>query len=145
MPCKAQIRDDKTIPMVQDKPTFTFQLQSIVYHVIFRNFDDNPSSSSQGSPRGMGDISACAEGVQALISYRCLDPVIIECRRVERCDRRIPNASPLPHEAEDKFKGEIADGDPTATSDVQDPFCSGISVPSAEPGVFVAHVPGMKV
>lgn len=24
-------------------------------------------------------------------------------------------------------------------------FCAGISVPSAEPGKFVAHVPGMKV
>ncbi|KAJ7598750.1 P-loop containing nucleoside triphosphate hydrolase protein [Mycena floridula] len=44
----------------------------------------------------------------------------------------------LPNEAAEKFKRDAAD------SDVPIEFCKGITVTSAEPGVFVAHVPGMK-
>ncbi|KAJ7760973.1 P-loop containing nucleoside triphosphate hydrolase protein [Mycena metata] len=54
---------------------------------------------------------------------------------------------PLPDEAADKFHADAdakdapldADGQPAAVE-----FCAGITVTSAEPGVFVAHVPGMK-
>ncbi|KAJ6594589.1 P-loop containing nucleoside triphosphate hydrolase protein [Mycena capillaripes] len=54
---------------------------------------------------------------------------------------------PLPNEAADKFHADPdaedapvgADGQPAVVE-----FCSGITVTSAEPGVFVAHVPGMK-
>ncbi|KAJ7031001.1 P-loop containing nucleoside triphosphate hydrolase protein [Mycena alexandri] len=54
---------------------------------------------------------------------------------------------PLPDEAADKFHADAdatdapldADGQPAAVD-----FCAGITVTSAEPGVFVAHVPGMK-
>lgn len=64
---------------------------------------------------------------------------------------------PLEHEADQKFKGNAAttdqDAEDTTTSgeeSVQDDggeleFCAGVSVASADPGVFVAHVPGMKV
>lgn len=90
---------------------------------------------SQPAPKGFKPLSATDASIR-------LSSNAVEWKDVIVAFRTRP---PLPHEAEDKFKGEIADGDPTATSDVQDPFCSGISVPSAEPGVFVAHVPGMKV
>ncbi|KAJ7467033.1 P-loop containing nucleoside triphosphate hydrolase protein [Mycena latifolia] len=54
---------------------------------------------------------------------------------------------PLPNEAADKFHA-----DPDAKDAVVDEagkvapveFCAGITVTNAEPGVFVAHVPGMK-
>ncbi|KAJ7646606.1 P-loop containing nucleoside triphosphate hydrolase protein [Roridomyces roridus] len=46
---------------------------------------------------------------------------------------------PLPNEAADKFHAE---DDAPETGPVE--FCAGITVTSAEPGVFVAHVPGMK-
>ncbi|EJD43841.1 P-loop containing nucleoside triphosphate hydrolase protein [Auricularia subglabra TFB-10046 SS5] len=47
---------------------------------------------------------------------------------------------PLPNEAAEKFQ---ADGG-SAEEANQVEFCSGITVTSAEPGVFVAHTPGMK-
>ncbi|SJK96965.1 uncharacterized protein ARMOST_00214 [Armillaria ostoyae] len=47
---------------------------------------------------------------------------------------------PLPGEAEGKFQSTPADGE----DDVPVEACIGIAVKSAEPGVFVAHVPGMK-
>ncbi|KAK0225394.1 P-loop containing nucleoside triphosphate hydrolase protein [Armillaria fumosa] len=48
---------------------------------------------------------------------------------------------PLPGEAVSKFHSTPADGkDDVPTVEV----CLGITVKSAEPGVFVAHVPGMK-
>ena len=60
---------------------------------------------------------------------------------------------PLPDEAASKFKGNDEDADkPTSDDTPSAPelapeveFCAGITVASAEPGVFVAHVPGMKV
>jgi kinesin family protein 2/24 len=72
---------------------------------------------------------------------------------------------PLEHEAEDKFgpaaplddivrKTESEGGSTNLTEQtgesaedgpVKVEFCTGISVTSAEPGEFVAHVPGMKV
>ncbi|KAJ7587026.1 P-loop containing nucleoside triphosphate hydrolase protein [Mycena floridula] len=42
----------------------------------------------------------------------------------------------LPNEAAEKFRAE------DNSDDVE--FCAGITVTSAEPGIFVAHVPGMK-
>ncbi|KAI0821454.1 P-loop containing nucleoside triphosphate hydrolase protein [Irpex lacteus] len=62
----------------------------------------------------------------------------------------------LEHEADQKFKGNAAttgqDAKDTTTSgeeSAQDDggeleFCAGVSVASADPGVFIAHVPGMK-
>lgn len=47
----------------------------------------------------------------------------------------------LPNEAAEKFK---ADGGNEEDADKVE-FCSGITVTSAEPGIFVAHTPGMKV
>ncbi|KAJ7233913.1 P-loop containing nucleoside triphosphate hydrolase protein [Mycena rebaudengoi] len=47
----------------------------------------------------------------------------------------------LPNEAGEKFHG---DPDAEDASEAPVEFCSGISVTSAEPGVFVAHVPGWK-
>ncbi|PBK95319.1 P-loop containing nucleoside triphosphate hydrolase protein [Armillaria gallica] len=47
---------------------------------------------------------------------------------------------PLPGEAVGKFQSTPADGE----DDVPVEVCIGITVKSAEPGVFVAHVPGMK-
>lgn len=55
---------------------------------------------------------------------------------------------PLPNEAADKFHADPDAKDAPVDEDGQLPaveFCSGITVTSAEPGVFVAHVPGMKV
>ena len=59
---------------------------------------------------------------------------------------------PLQNEAADKFKGNPDEGiseseaaAAEATEEFKVDFCPGISVPSAEPGVFVLHVPGMKV
>ncbi|KAI0684847.1 P-loop containing nucleoside triphosphate hydrolase protein [Cytidiella melzeri] len=59
---------------------------------------------------------------------------------------------PLDHEAEQKFG--VSHPDPEVATDYTAPgdvegqpkfeFCSGIEAASAEPGVFVAHVPGMK-
>jgi kinesin family protein 2/24 len=46
---------------------------------------------------------------------------------------------PLANEATDKFQSQ----DSPATDIIE--FCPGITAISAEPGVFVAHVPGMKV
>ncbi|KAF7327984.1 Kinesin-like protein [Mycena kentingensis (nom. inval.)] len=43
---------------------------------------------------------------------------------------------PLENEAEDKFRGADEDKGPE--------FCAGVTVTSAEPGEFFAHVPGMK-
>lgn len=54
----------------------------------------------------------------------------------------------LPNEAADKFHADPDAKDAPVDEDGQLPaveFCSGITVTSAEPGVFVAHVPGMKV
>ncbi len=48
---------------------------------------------------------------------------------------------PLPGEAVGKFQSTPANG----KNDMPVEVCIGISVKSAEPGVFVAHVPGMKV
>ncbi|KAJ7803795.1 P-loop containing nucleoside triphosphate hydrolase protein [Mycena olivaceomarginata] len=53
----------------------------------------------------------------------------------------------LPNEAADKFHPDPDAKDAPVDEDGQLPaveFCSGITVTSAEPGVFVAHVPGMK-
>ncbi|KAJ7354537.1 P-loop containing nucleoside triphosphate hydrolase protein [Mycena albidolilacea] len=53
----------------------------------------------------------------------------------------------LPNEAADKFHADPDAKDAPVDEDGQLPaveFCSGITVTSAEPGVFVAHVPGMK-
>lgn len=47
---------------------------------------------------------------------------------------------PLPGEAASKFQSTPADGE----DDMPVEACVGITVKSAEPGVFVAHVPGMK-
>lgn len=56
---------------------------------------------------------------------------------------------PLEHEAEDKFKAYDGKEDTPqeGESSEQDPakFCPGITVSKAEPGEFVAHVPGLKV
>lgn len=59
---------------------------------------------------------------------------------------------PLENEAENKFKASDAYGafrkggeENQAPVEPAAEFCSGISVASAEPGVFVAHVPGFKV
>jgi kinesin family member 2/24 len=56
---------------------------------------------------------------------------------------------PLENEATNKFKGnpdqdaESVQGGGETVKELQVEFCAGISV--SEPGVFVAHVPGMKV
>ncbi|KAJ7049968.1 P-loop containing nucleoside triphosphate hydrolase protein [Mycena amicta] len=48
---------------------------------------------------------------------------------------------PLPNEASEKFHANPdAEDAPTEPAE----FCAGVTVASAEPGVFVAHVPGMK-
>jgi kinesin family member 2/24 len=54
---------------------------------------------------------------------------------------------PLENEADEKFTsvGESGSEEGRGRGREKVDFCSGISVPSAEPGVFVAHVPGMKV
>ncbi|KAJ7672202.1 P-loop containing nucleoside triphosphate hydrolase protein [Mycena polygramma] len=50
---------------------------------------------------------------------------------------------PLPNEATDKFQVHSQGAlQPEGTESVE--FCAGISATSALPGVFVAHVPGMK-
>ncbi|KAJ7352329.1 P-loop containing nucleoside triphosphate hydrolase protein [Mycena albidolilacea] len=49
---------------------------------------------------------------------------------------------PLPEEATDKFQTHSDPKDASATQSVE--FCAGITALSADPGVFVAHVPGMK-
>lgn len=57
---------------------------------------------------------------------------------------------PLPNEAADKFhasEGEddaVGEGEEAAEAPKVE-FCSGVTARSAEPGVFVAHVPGWKV
>ncbi|KAJ7162247.1 P-loop containing nucleoside triphosphate hydrolase protein [Mycena filopes] len=54
---------------------------------------------------------------------------------------------PLPDEAADKFHADPDAKDAPLDADGQlaaVEFCAGITVTSAEPGVFVAHVPGMK-
>ncbi|KAJ7782514.1 P-loop containing nucleoside triphosphate hydrolase protein [Mycena maculata] len=54
---------------------------------------------------------------------------------------------PLPNEAADKFHADPDAKDASVDADGQVAaveFCAGITVTSAEPGVFVAHVPGMK-
>ncbi|KAF7305736.1 Kinesin-like protein [Mycena chlorophos] len=48
---------------------------------------------------------------------------------------------PLPNEAAEKFRAN-PDAEKASTEPVE--FCAGVTVASAEPGVFVAHVPGMK-
>ncbi|KAF7315964.1 Kinesin-like protein [Mycena indigotica] len=48
---------------------------------------------------------------------------------------------PLPNEAADKFHANL-DAEDASTETVE--FCAGVTVASAEPGIFVAHVPGMK-
>lgn len=56
---------------------------------------------------------------------------------------------PLEHEAEDKFKAYEGkeDGPQEDESAEHGPakFCPGITASKAEPGEFVAHVPGLKV
>lgn len=61
---------------------------------------------------------------------------------------------PLENEAADKFKGSLVkDHQPTGSmteeiegsNEINVDFCPGISIPSVEPGIFIAHVPGMKV
>lgn len=59
---------------------------------------------------------------------------------------------PLEHEAEEKFQVSSVAETPSAEEDVNEHdeahtpgFCPGITLVSDEPGVFVAHVPGMKV
>ncbi|KAK7022292.1 kinesin-like protein [Favolaschia claudopus] len=51
---------------------------------------------------------------------------------------------PLPNEAAEKFHAEPDAQDAAETVAAPVEFCSGITVTSAEPGVFFAHVPGMK-
>lgn len=62
---------------------------------------------------------------------------------------------PLPSEAEEKFHasegkessaaGGEGEGKAAAEVAVKVEFCSGVTPTSAEPGTFVAHVPGLKV
>jgi len=58
---------------------------------------------------------------------------------------------PLKNEAADKFKGnpdqdaESGEGGAETVKELGIEFCAGISVPNSEAGVFIAHVPGMKV
>lgn len=49
---------------------------------------------------------------------------------------------PLENEAATKFAQDGADPDADAATAE---FCAGITLTSAEPGMFVAHTPGMKV
>ncbi|THG94681.1 hypothetical protein EW026_g6839 [Hermanssonia centrifuga] len=63
---------------------------------------------------------------------------------------------PLEHEAEEKFKAyetkdtpeqdgtEASSGPATTEGSCKVEFCPGITVASAEPGTFIAHVPGLK-
>lgn len=66
---------------------------------------------------------------------------------------------PLPDEAEEKFQAYESKDEPTAappdvqsqegegvpaTEPVKVEFCAGVTVTDAEPGTFVAHVPGYK-
>ncbi|KAK7048332.1 P-loop containing nucleoside triphosphate hydrolase protein [Favolaschia claudopus] len=53
---------------------------------------------------------------------------------------------PPPNEAAEKFHGDpdAQDAAETEAASAAVEFCSGITVTSAEPGVFFAHVPGMK-
>jgi kinesin family member 2/24 len=57
---------------------------------------------------------------------------------------------PLENEAATKF-GVAAEGDNSSTENADNgssgmvEFCAGITLASAEPGVFVAHTPSMKV
>ncbi|KAF7376655.1 Kinesin-like protein [Mycena sanguinolenta] len=54
---------------------------------------------------------------------------------------------PLPNEAADKFHVDADAKDAPVDEEGQVPvveYCPGITLTSAEPGVFVAHVPGMK-
>ncbi|KAK7001327.1 kinesin-like protein [Favolaschia claudopus] len=51
---------------------------------------------------------------------------------------------PLPNEAAEKFHADPDAQDAAETEAAPVEFCSGITVTSAEPGVFFAHVPGMK-
>ncbi|KAI0821443.1 P-loop containing nucleoside triphosphate hydrolase protein [Irpex lacteus] len=61
---------------------------------------------------------------------------------------------PLEHEAEEKFQVSSVTEAPSAEEDINEhkptdeahkpEFCPGITLVSGEPGVFVAHVPGMK-
>ncbi|KAJ7252109.1 P-loop containing nucleoside triphosphate hydrolase protein [Mycena haematopus] len=54
---------------------------------------------------------------------------------------------PLPNEAAEKFHGDADATDAPVDEDGHLPaveFCPGITLTSAEPGAFVAHVPGMK-
>lgn len=50
----------------------------------------------------------------------------------------------LENEADEKFT-VVSEGPESKADRKRVEFCSGISVTNAEPGVFVAHVPGMKV
>jgi kinesin family member 2/24 len=58
---------------------------------------------------------------------------------------------PLENEAANKFKGnpdqdaESGAGGAETVKELGIEFCAGISLPNSEAGVFVAHVPGMKV
>ncbi|EPQ55331.1 P-loop containing nucleoside triphosphate hydrolase protein [Gloeophyllum trabeum ATCC 11539] len=49
---------------------------------------------------------------------------------------------PLENEAAEKFKGNQEEGDLNVPAEVT--FCEGITLASAEPGVFIAHVPSVK-
>jgi kinesin family member 2/24 len=51
---------------------------------------------------------------------------------------------PLEHEAENKFHISTNADDGGEEGQAITEFCSGVSLANAEPGVFVAHVPGMK-
>jgi kinesin family member 2/24 len=51
---------------------------------------------------------------------------------------------PLENEAEEKFQAATT-VPPGGETEAPVQFCPGITVTSNEPGVFVAHVPGMKV
>jgi kinesin family member 2/24 len=70
------------------------------------------------------------EGKDVIVALRTRPPLAEETSRFI-----VPNA-----DAEDVVAEGAEDATPTELE-----FCSGISVPSAEPGVFVAHVPAMKV
>jgi kinesin family protein 2/24 len=111
--------------------------------------------SKQSTPKGFAtplpktSISAAAEGhpdgKDVLVAFRTRPP--LEHEAEDKFGPAAPlndNATKSTNEGDD-VNLTAQDGQSAEDGPAKVEFCMGISVTSAEPGEFVAHVPGMKV
>jgi kinesin family member 2/24 len=103
---------------------------------------DIPAKLARENPEGG------AQGKDIVVAFRTRPPLLNEAEKFTALEGKEEDAA-----AAENALLEVEDESPQARNDAPDDaagpqkvdFCAGVTVKSAEPGTFVAHVPGWKV